>query len=235
MNQIARTLAGLALGCCLAGNVAQAATIQSMTIEEIGVASGGIGISEAFNGGGFGDWVPPPNTPYTLSPSFFVSAGSADGSILVGNLQANGQFTLGTTWNGIEVFFNTLHGAPTGTIENGIMSLDLSGLYADLPSVDLTFNLAPTVGPITAVTAIDANHYYYAVDWVHLVNNDVYHITSGIQALGWNGSQVIMHLEGIATLAPVPEAEIYAMMLAGLGLVGLIAHRRRKLLNVLAL
>ena len=32
---------------------------------------------------------------------------------------------------------------------------------------------------------------------------------------------------GLFTLAPVPEAETWAMLLAGLGLVGAIARRRR--------
>lgn len=31
----------------------------------------------------------------------------------------------------------------------------------------------------------------------------------------------------VSTLAPVPEAETYAMMLAGLGMVGMVARRRR--------
>jgi len=37
-----------------------------------------------------------------------------------------------------------------------------------------------------------------------------------------------LHLEGTVTAAPVPEASTYGMMLAGLGLVGFMASRRRK-------
>ena len=43
MKQITRTLVGIALGCCMAGNAAHASIIKSMTIEEIGIASGGLG------------------------------------------------------------------------------------------------------------------------------------------------------------------------------------------------
>lgn len=233
MKHITKMMVALALGCSMTSGIAQAASIQSMTIEEIGVASGGFGTSAAFPwDGGFGDWIPPLNTtPYTPSPASFISAGSADGAIIMGTTQANGAFTLGTVWGGLDVQLNTLNGAPSGTIENGVMSLDFSGLSAEFTTVDLTFDISPNVAaPLVEVLAIDATHYYYTASWIHLVNDDVYHTASGVLANGWNGSQIFMYMEGVATLAPVPEAETYAMMLAGLGLVGFMAHRRRKLL-----
>ena len=230
MNKITRTLAGTVFACFIAGG-AHAASIQSMTIEEIGGASGGLGTSALASGGGFGDWIPSTGI-YTPTPAFFVSAGSSSGAMIMGTTQANGEFTLGTNWNGQSVLLNTLHGAPAGSISSGVLSLNLSGLFADFPGVDLTFNLAPDAGlPLTSIAEIDATHFYYTADWTHLISGggDVYNTTSGIWAPGWAGSTVVMHLEGVATLAPVPEADTYLMMLAGLGLVGSMAYRRRKL------
>lgn len=46
----------------------------------------------------------------------------------------------------------------------------------------------------------------------------------------FGGVQYELYLTGVATAAVVPEAETYAMMLAGLGLVGAMVSRRRKTL-----
>ncbi|MEQ1590759.1 MAG: PEP-CTERM sorting domain-containing protein [Thiobacillaceae bacterium] len=44
----------------------------------------------------------------------------------------------------------------------------------------------------------------------------------------FGGVHYQLHLEGTVTAAPVPEASTYGMMMAGLGLVGFMASRRRK-------
>lgn len=46
-------------------------------------------------------------------------------------------------------------------------------------------------------------------------------------ASGFGGVGYYLYLEGNVTAAPVPEAETYAMMLAGLGLIGMMVRRRR--------
>jgi len=230
MKQITVILAGAALSCYITSGLTHAASIQTLTIEEIGVTSAGLGTSAIYADGGFGDWIPSSGV-YTPAPAFFVSAGSADGAMVMGTTQGNGGFTLGASWFGQSVLLNTLQGVPSGSISQGVMTLDLSGLLAELPDIDLTFKVAPDAGTLlTSVWAIDAARYYYTADWTQFIdgNGDVYHTSSGIWATGWEGSTVAMHLEGIATLAPVPEAETYAMMLAGLGLVGFMARRRRK-------
>jgi hypothetical protein len=54
-----------------------------------------------------------------------------------------------------------------------------------------------------------------------------YHATVPVNDVsGFGGVQYALHLEG--TVVPVPEASTYGMMLAGLGLVGFMASRRRK-------
>jgi hypothetical protein len=60
------------------------------------------------------------------------------------------------------------------------------------------------------------------------VSNDVlgvgsYYLQVGGNVLSTNGA----HFDGNIALSPVPEPETYAMMLAGLGLVGFAARRRK--------
>ena len=53
---------------------------------------------------------------------------------------------------------------------------------------------------------------------------EVIGLTPGRQATAaWNGKTL-----GVSLVSAVPEPETYAMMLAGLGLIGLAAARRRR-------
>lgn len=225
MKHITKTLAGIALACCMASGVAQAASIQSMTIEEIGVASGGLGTSGLANGGGWGNYFSSTGA-YLAPPAFFTSNGT-DGALVMGTTQANGAISTGLTWGGNHFEINTLNGAPSGSITGGAMSLNLSGLVAEFTAGHTAFPAAPDASTlVTFISMIDPNHYFYTADWTHVFNNDVYDLNTLAIQPGWNGSGGVLHLEGIATLAPVPEADTYAMMLSGLGLVGLMAYRR---------
>lgn len=226
MKKITTMLGGVALG--MGASLAQAASIQSMTIEEIGLASGGLGTSGLAGGGGWGNNFSSDGT-YMAPPAFFTSDGT-DGAIIMGTTQGNGAFSTGFSWGGSNHFeFNTLKAAPSGTITAGAMALDLSGLVAEFTLGHTAFPSPPDAATlVTSVSMIDATHYFYTADWTHVFNNDVYDLNTLAIQQSWNGSGVIMHFEGIATL--VPEAETYAMMLAGLGFVGFIAHRRRRLL-----
>jgi hypothetical protein len=47
-------------------------------------------------------------------------------------------------------------------------------------------------------------------------------------ASGFGGTQYYLHFEGTVTAAPVPEAETYILTLAGLGVAGFMASRRKK-------
>lgn len=226
MKKITAMLGGVALG--MGASLAQAVSIQSMTIEEIGLASGGLGTSGLASGGGWGNHFSSDGT-YMAPPAFFTSDGT-DGAIIMGTTQANGAFSTGFNWGGSNHFeLNTLKAAPSGTITAGSMTLDLSGLVAEFTLGHTAFP-SPTGAAtlVTSISMIDATHYFYTADWTHVFDNDVYDLNTLAIQPSWNGSGVTMHFEGTATL--VPEAETYAMMLAGLGLVGFIAHRRRKLL-----
>lgn len=228
MKKITTMLGGVALGCCMGASLAQAASIQSMTIEEIGAVSGGLGTSGLANGGGWGNYFSSSGA-FMAPPAFFTSDGT-DGALIMGATQVNGAISTGFTWGGNHFDFNTLSGAPSGSIRGGIISLNLSGLVAEYTFGHVAFPAAPDAGTlVTSVSMIDASHYFYTADWTHVYNNDVYDLNTLAVQPGWNGSGVILHFEGIATLAPVPEGDTYAMMLAGLGLVGFMAHRRRRL------
>lgn len=227
MERIARVAAATALGCCLISNVAHATVIQSLTIEEIGITSGGVGTSQIAGGGGWGDFIPASGS-YLPSPAYFVSAGSSDGGLVMGITQGDGMISPGFNWNGALGNLNTLNGAPSGSITAGVMSLDLSGLVAKyLPPTNLAFDISPdALSLLTSVSMIDANHYFYTADWTHLVNNDLIDTSTNAILPGWNGATVIMHLEGIATLATVPEPS--TAWLVGAALLGMFGARRRK-------
>ena len=228
MNTLTKTLSNLAFGCCLISGGVQAASIQSLTIEEIGVASGRLGTSALAGGGGWGNWRDQSGNMGS-APAFFTSNG-VDGRILMGVTQANGSISQNIVWAGNVGTINTLNGAPSGSISGGAMTLDLSGLVAEyFAPTYLAFNISPDAASlVTHIAMIDANRYYYTADWTHVANNDVTNTFTNSVVTGFNGSTTILHFEGVATLAPVPEAETYAMMLAGLGLVSLMVRRRRK-------
>lgn len=76
---------------------------------------------------------------------------------------------------------------------------------------------------------IDASHYYHTADWSHrALSGEVFSIAIGAVVSDFDGWLFVAHLEGVATLAPVPEPETYAMMLGGLGLVTVALRRRRR-------
>lgn len=221
MKRITRTLAGITLACCMTPPDVLAAPVTSLSIGEIGLLSGGLGSSTDQLGGGiFSAYY---NSGLIGSAST-VSQGSIDGAILMGTVQGPGDFSIGFLWQGHTAYMTTLNGAPSGSITNNVMTLDMSGFTGEWNGV--SFNAAPDSGTLaTAVSLIGNGVYFYTADWTHLVT-----ASDGVPAM-YYGLTLGLHLEGIAVtnLSPVPEADTYAMMLVGLGLVGLMAHRRRKL------
>lgn len=224
MKQITGAMVAIALGCgTLASNVAHASTIQSMTIEEIGIASNGLGTSGLANDGGWGNHFSRSGT-YLAPPAFFVSNGT-DGALVMGTTQANGAISTGFIWGGNHFEFNTLNGAPSGSISSGVMFLNLSGLVSEFTSGNVVFPTPPDASTLVmSVSMIDADHYFYTADWTHVFNNDVYTLNTLAIQPGWNGSGINLHLEGIATTA-VPEPG--TAWLAGAALIGLLGMRRR--------
>jgi hypothetical protein len=209
MKQITRTLAGIAL--VIASNLAHASIIKSMTIEEIGIASSGLGTSPIFSGAGefaidAGFGFGPPST--------FSSSGSTDGAIVMGIPQASGAFTPGFMFFNALVSPNTLGGAPSGLIDGSSLTLDLSGWEANWIGQD--FAMFPDGGALlTSTSIIDPTHYFYTADWTHLI--------TAAEAPAFAGVVTRWHLEGIAA---VPEPS--TLWLLGASALGLTVARRRK-------
>lgn len=219
-RNITNKLMGIAMGCCL-GQVANAANIESLLVGEIGQLSGGLGSSAEQSGGGY---LYAHIDSGVIDSVSFVSQGSTDGAILMGAMQGPGDFSTGFLWQASTAYVTTLNGAPSGSIVNGAMTLDLSGFTGEWNGI--SFSASPDSDTLsTAVSHIGNGVYFYTADWTHQVT-----ASDGVPAF-YYGITFDLHLEGIAVTnlaAPVPEAEAYAMMLAGLGLVGFMAQRRRK-------
>ena len=208
MKQATSMLAGMALGCCMLNNMAHASIIRSMTIEEIGFVSGGLGTSAVSNAAGEF------SAAGASADSGFVSAGSFDGAIIMGQTQGMNAFTPGFTFFGTPAFPHTSSGAPTGSISGGTMALDLSGWGTWWSGLE--FVLFPDAGTLlTSVSQVDASHYYYTADWSHVITS--------AEASPFTGISTRWHLEGIAT---VPEPG--TLWLLGASALGLMVSRRRK-------
>ncbi len=211
--------AGLVLAAAATG--AQAVTITSMTIEEIG--SSNVGTSAAGTGGGvFYFGAEAGNGSIPTGGKTFVSAGSTDGAIIMGSVQDVGAFSNGFLYGGGPLTFkpDTNFGAPTADT-NG--TVDMSGWGGVWSATAKDYTLGPDAAGalVSSFQAIDATHYYYTMDWSHTI--------TAAEDADFATQRADWHLEGVATVAAVPEASTYGMMLAGLGLVG-FAVRRRKLM-----
>lgn len=215
MKKITSALASITLGCCIASNVTHASIIQSMTIEEIGVASGGLGTSAAYSGGG--------RFTFNLSSTGFgnfTSADSQDGAILMGVVQNDTAFTQGFLFAGVTINPNTLASAPNGGVDGTNLILNLSGWGINVSSGLGYFPTPPDVGTLlTSLSVKDATSYFYTADWSR-------QITAADDPSGaFIGFTSFWHLEGIATAA-VPEPG--TAWLVGAALIGLVGTRRKK-------
>jgi hypothetical protein len=144
--------------------------------------------------------------------------GTPTGSAVGGNLAAN---TDGTV---------TANNAAGFSIDLG----DFGGFYVP---VGANFRLnpngaTPLIGNAIVRTSVlgegvlDADHFYYSLDWTSTIQSSTGDVSNG--ATGFDSFTADWHLEGIGSVAAVPEASTYGMMLAGLGLVGFAVRRRNQ-------
>lgn len=227
--------AGLVLAIAASG--AQAAAVTSLTIEEIGAS--GVGTSAAGTGGGLFYFSTTSQQPDGSGGISFVSAGTTDGAIIPGTVQGNGAFATGFAYGGTtpNFFANSCGANQTGcttslgaTYNAGTLSLALSNFGGYYTSFSTQFTLSPdgVQQPFTVSASalgaggLAANQFYYTADWTHTI------LASEPGGMFFANQVADWHLEGVGTVAAVPEASTYGMMLAGLGLVG-FAVRRRKL------
>jgi len=215
MRQFKQCALGLLWAMGMTSMPSHAYVVQSLTIEEIGVASGGLGTSANFALGGEFNLVGLSGGPFG-----FVSAGSTDGKLLMGRRQDVGAFTPGfgvLDDPSLDLFPNTLSYAPTGWVyEAGppTMILQLQGF--GIVFLGTNYSMSPPdryVFPSSvSLSQIDETHYYYTADWSH-------YATPGEPFFG----TLPWHLEGIATI-PEPGT----IWLVGGTLLGLLGTRYRK-------
>ena len=125
-----------------------------------------------------------------------------------------------TNWGDNNTLAGTQTGGavPTGDISGGVMTLDLSSWFANWNNSD--FNMGSTATGTAVNTG--GNNWSYDIAW-----------SATVVGGSFDGSTGYWTLQGTAVAeaaAPIPEASTYGMMLAGLGLVGGMVARRRKLM-----
>jgi|SRR6218665_1367633 len=99
----------------------------------------------------------------------------------------------------------------TSLVTSSVASANITpGVYSIFNADDTLTSFSWSFGgaPVNHTATLGAGSYYYAV-------------------FGQASSGAVYSLASTATAVPVPEPETYAMLLAGLGVVGFVARRRR--------
>jgi hypothetical protein len=178
------------------------------------------------------------NSINVSSGSFFVVDTNGDGKIQGAEKNALSQGTTGITIGRS----NTAPGEVTApwlffgypgydwastAITGGTSGLDMSGWTATWNGT--VIGLGAGAWQVNASNGMPTSGYTNGTgifNWSG-VYGDSYTLdyTATVQSGGFAGIKYALHLEGVTA---VPEASTYGMMLAGLGLVGVAAARRRK-------
>ena len=113
---------------------------------------------------------------------------------------------------------------PVAGVGGFFFGSDLFGFST--PADYLTLSATDSTGATVTYTlnTPDFNSFVGFVSTGSLVS---FSVTAGNQPGVW-ATVNDLHLSGAAAVTPVPEPETYGMMLAGLGLLGFIARRKRK-------
>lgn len=148
-------------------------------------------------------------------------SGDVNGGVIdVTAANAAGSFSTGFLFTGAP-FVPYTAGPIVADITGGVLtvsSLPWGGNFAG----SVNFFLPPDAGTLTVHNLIQtgANTYAYRLGWTH-------YITEADDPTGsYVGFEANWMLEG--TMTTVPEPETYAMLAAGLGLVGAAVRRRRR-------
>lgn len=167
-------------------------------------------------------------SPWTLSPDGALAFGGAV-AILGGNvsfnastLQTPGVYGAGFTFNGGTVIFDAdLYSFDYAPYDTFIVTMSTSGYYwtDGLGSQTFTWSGNGTSNPDHYVTAVGGS------DFLTLVSESTVYVSFVMETTGDNllASQGSFHVNVNA----IPEPETYAMLLAGLGLMGFVARRRK--------
>lgn len=158
--------------------------------------------------------------------------GTPFGSVVGGNLAAS---TTGRV-NGMTIDLGDFAGFFTGASANFRLNPNTNNTTGVSNQIVRTSELGGVAGELSL------DQFYYSIDWTSTIQSSTGDVSNG--STDFNGFTADWHMEGIAyapldphvppipvTPIPVPsipEASTYGMMLAGLGMVGGMAARRRK-------
>ena len=114
-------------------------------------------------------------------------------------------------------------GATFNAIVFGWWGINASDFTATINDVPLTFSYGTITVPYLQ------SYPYLSLSATGVTGSDSYslHVTGSLMA-GATGASYNIGLNSVA-VAPVPEPETFAMLLAGLGLIGVVALRRKSI------
>ncbi len=168
--------------------------------------SGAADITDAYNAPGW-------NTSVGQNTSSNPTTGPAAGSIAsfqFGAAQVNTYTAAAATQAGV------VGGGPapvfTGTLTNGATTMDMSSFFANWNGTD--FNQGNSAAALT-LSGCGVSGCNFSMAWQSAIVGGPFGGNTGSWVLG-------------GTIAAVPEASTYGMMIAGLGLVGFVARRRSR-------
>ena len=96
-------------------------------------------------------------------------------------------------------------------------TIQVIGTFADSSTISTTFTLDGVVDGSDG--RIDFETFSLGADWINLASARIVNTDP-------NSNQGLFSVDNI-NIIPVPEPETYAMLLAGLGLMGAVARRRK--------
>jgi MYXO-CTERM domain-containing protein len=111
--------------------------------------------------------------------------------------------------------------------------VNLSFFYAARPNTGMTNGLGFSFGAVTGSLLATATNATSTHNWLQYSLNNFQLNASGITRLSFFANGTSDGLGGsldnvsVTAVSPVPEVETYAMLLAGLGLIGAASRRRR--------
>lgn len=200
---------------------AQAATL---TVTSMSITGGKFGMGapapDACNGGAFGSFqciAPGNSNPIDTDDGLF------EGPTLTSFNFFNSPVTTFTAASAAGAANSTSGNPLMGTADDvaGTISIDLGSFYASWNGNNFLQAPGDVNGPLNPVVTgtYDAGTGAFALSWSSYITTAPFDTQTGY----WD-------ITGTVTTAPIPEASTYGMMLAGLGLVGGMVARRRKLM-----
>jgi hypothetical protein len=219
-------------------------TIQSPTFDSSGYVVGGSGSYFAMDGNGSGTFTPDERvamsqgtTGLTIGMTTFAGPSHSGPPVgaEAGAIDAGWSFLHNT---GSDYLVSAVTGDTTTGLDfrgwrvtwNGVPSISMAGGMQDCGTASdgvcvNPYGMMDISGTYNNGTGIAA--FVWDGVYGHTYTIDYTAIVPQADPTGFGGVPYQLHLQGVVVSGLVPEASTYGMMLAGLGLVGLMARRRK--------